>query len=250
MSENLELKLLRENKELRERLNKLEDLNQNSKIPIFTFSKIKREELESLLDIKENMDNENIFKNWFSMDKLNNEIEVFLLNLLKKHKSLIKHYREEDLKLHFLSQIFNKIEFISYENEIRDFYNEPITYKTDKFIFTGETDFVISKGLKYSKKPYFFIQEFKKGIRGTDPEPQLIAELISAVELNSWKTIKGAYIIGSNWNFVILEKIEKSKYQYFVSDNFDSSKIEDLKSIYKNLLFVKNEIIEMVKNEK
>ncbi|MCP5494165.1 MAG: hypothetical protein H7A23_06380 [Leptospiraceae bacterium] len=31
-------------------------------------------------------------------------------------------------------------------------------------------------------------------------------------------------------------------YQYFVSENYDSTKIEDLKGIYKNLPFVKEEI--------
>ena len=34
-----------------------------------------------------------------------------------------------------------------------------------------------------------------------------------------------------------------------VSKNFDSTKIEDLKDIYRNLLFVKNEIFEFVKGE-
>lgn len=53
--------------------------------------------------------------------------------------------------------------------------------------------------------------------------------------------------MGAIWNFVILEKLDKNQYQYFVSENFDSTKIEDLKAIYKNLLFVKNEIINMVK---
>jgi hypothetical protein len=62
--------------------------------------------------------------------------------------------------------------------------------------------------------------------------------------------MKGAYIIGAIWNFVILEKLGKDKYQYFVSVNFDSTKIEDLKGIYKNLMYIKNEIIEKVKQEK
>ncbi|MFK5975047.1 MAG: hypothetical protein QM493_00945 [Sulfurovum sp.] len=48
----------------------------------------------------------------------------------------------------------------------------------------------------------------------------------------------------------ILEKLGKDKYQYFISSNFDSTKIDDLKDIYKNLIFVKNEIIEMVKEDK
>jgi hypothetical protein len=48
---------------------------------------------------------------------------------------------------------------------------------------------------------------------------------------------------------VILERIEKHKYQYYVSTNFDSTKIEDLKDIYKNLQCVKNEILNIVKME-
>jgi hypothetical protein len=96
-----------------------------------------------------------------------------------------------------------------------------------------------------SKTPYFFIQEFKRSEEYGNPRPQLLAELISAVELNNWNTIKGAYIIGAMWHFVILEKLEKNKYQYFVSQNFDSMRIDDLKTIYAHLLFVKNEIIVM-----
>ena len=76
-----------------------------------------------------------------------------------------------------------------------------------------------------------------------------MAELISAVELNNEISMRGAYIVGAIWNFVILEKLGKDKYQYFVSENFDSTKIEDLKGIYRNLMFVKNEIIEKIQSE-
>ena len=97
----------------------------------------------------------------------------------------------------------------------------------------------MAKGLYESETPYFFIQEFKKGVEFSDPRPQLVAELIAGLEISNFKNIKGAYIIGSIWNFVILEKIEKDSYRYYVSENFDSSKIGDLNLIYKNLLFVK-----------
>ncbi|MDQ7046610.1 MAG: hypothetical protein Q9M39_02965 [Sulfurovum sp.] len=101
--------------------------------------------------------------------------------------------------------------------------------------------------LKVSKKatnPYFFIQEFKKGFISSNPQPQLLAELISAVELNNETSMRGAYIIGENWNFVILEKLGKDTYQYFVSRTFNCTRIDDLKDIYKNLMFVKEQIIE------
>ncbi len=48
-----------------------------------------------------------------------------------------------------------------------------------------------------------------------------------------------------------VNKLEgKDKYQYFISQNFDSTKIDDLIDIYKNLLFVKNEIIVKIEDEK
>jgi hypothetical protein len=61
--------------------------------------------------------------------------------------------------------------------------------------------------------------------------------------------IKGAYIVGAIWNFVVLEKIGKDAYEYFVSQNFDSTKIGDLQDIYKNLLFIKDEIIQKIEKE-
>jgi len=64
--------------------------------------------------------------------------------------------------------------------------------------------------------------------------------MISGVELNNILSMRGAYIIGAIWNFVILEKLGENKYQYFVSSNFDSTKIDDLKDIYKNLLHIKS----------
>jgi hypothetical protein len=60
--------------------------------------------------------------------------------------------------------------------------------------------------------------------------------------LNQNKAIKGAFVIGKYWNFVILKKTTNNKYIYFVSEDFDSSKIVDLEAIYKNLIFVKQEI--------
>ena len=74
--------------------------------------------------------------------------------------------------------------------------------------------------------------------------------MISAVELNKTTTIRGAFITGAIWNFVILEKLGVDKYQYFKSKIFNSTNIDELKEIYKNLQFVKNEIIEMVRKEK
>ena len=119
-----------------------------------------------------------------------------------------------------------------------------MTYNTSQFILNGTVDFVVPKDYSRVKNPIFLFKSLKE-VKNM-AIPQLLAELISAVELNDWKFIKRAYITGGNWHFVILEKLERHKYQYFISQNFDSTKIEDLKFIYKNLKFVKNEILSMV----
>ncbi|RKZ82028.1 MAG: hypothetical protein DRR19_21315 [Candidatus Parabeggiatoa sp. nov. 1] len=245
MNSEIELKLLKEIEELKKQVAILKGKDENQ-IPTYQYSKIRDTELKKLFEIEKNLD-DSIFDEWLNNKiEIDNSIESFLKDLIEDNKSLIETYGEEDLKVKFIVPILNKIRFKSYEKKIQDFYELPMSYKTSRFILNGTVDFVVSEGLVDSKKPYFFIQEFKRSEDYGNPRPQLLAELISAVELNDWKLIKGAYVIGGNWHFAILEKLERHKYQYFISQNFDSTKIEDLKAIYKNLLFVKNEILTMV----
>ncbi len=235
--------------QLEKEIRELKGLNEYSHIETFSYSKISLKELKRVVSLKKIFNNRP-FHEWFSFDKkIPSDDTLFLEVLLSKYGKLLKAYKEETLKANFVIPIINRVNFFSLEMETSPFYEEIITYTNENFIFTGTTDFIVSKGLEYSEKPYFFIQEFKKGIKGSDPEPQLLAELISAVELNNDKSMRGAYIVGAIWNFVILEKLGKDKYQYFVSENYDSSKIGDLKGIYRNLVFVKEEIVERVERE-
>ncbi|MCK5524820.1 MAG: hypothetical protein KAI83_16970 [Thiomargarita sp.] len=245
MNSEIELKLLKEIDKLKKEVSILKGKDENQ-IPTFQYSKIKDIDLKKLFDIEKNLD-ESIFDEWLNNKiEIDNSIKMFLKDLINDNKSLIETYSEEDLKVNFIVPILTKIRFKSYEKKMRDFYELQLTYKTSRFILNGTVDFVVSEGLVDSKKPYFFIQEFKRSEEYGNPRPQLLAELISAIELNDWKLIKGAYIIGGNWHFAILEKLDIDKYQYFISQNFDSTKIEDLILIYKNLLFVKNEIFNMI----
>jgi hypothetical protein len=227
-------------------LEELEELRQKKlemvgKIPSFSYSKIRKEDLENLFVLERNFD-KTVFKSWFESHlEICEETKEFLRDLLKKESDFIQIYKEEDLKVKFLSPILNQVDFkIRYE--IRDFYEENLLYKTDKFILNGTTDFLVSKGFERAEEPYFFIQEFKKGREFSDPEPQLLAELIAGLEISKASQIRGAYIIGLLWTFVVLEKVENEKYRYSISDEFNSKRENELFEIYKNLLFVKNEI--------
>ncbi len=249
MTEKIEQRLLRENQELIERINKLEGKNTQG-IPLYNYSSIKTEDLKTIVNIKRDF-NDEIFSEWFNNNSImTDEIELFLEKLIQKNIKLINLYDEEDLKMNFIAPLIIKVDYFMFDDEIRNFYHEPLRYETEKFIFNGRADMMVAKGLIDSEKPYFFLQEFKKGFVSTNPEPQLLAELISAVELNDEIFMKGCYIIGSRWNFVVLEKIAVGNYKYFVSRDFNCVNLEDLKEIYKNLMFVKNEIIESVQREK
>ena len=244
-----ELEKDREIEELKQRLNKLEKKNKDG-IPTYSFSKITENELKKCIKIQKEFDKSK-FNNWFNFDYIISDDEkTFLNNLINRYGDFLDSYKKETLKAHFIIPILNKVDFLLRGYKISGLYEELLIYKTDKFIFKGTTGFVFAKGLEESEKPYFFIQEFKRGKKYDDPEVQLLAELISAVELNDEKTMEGAYIKGAIWNFVILEKLEKHKYQYFISKNFDSTKIDDLKAIYKNLQFIKDEVIQMIKKGK
>lgn len=243
MNSEIELKLLREIEKLKEQV---AILTGKDKIPTYQYSKIRDVDLKKLFEIEKKL-NPSIFNSWFNNDIcLTEDIVSHLIQLIEQNSGLVDDYNEEDLKVYYIIPLLNKIDFLLRDKEIRGFYELPMTYKTSQFILNGTCDFVVSEGLVESKKPYFFIQEFKRSEEYGNPRPQLLAELISAVELNDWRFIKGAYITGGNWHFAILERLEYHKYQYFISQNFDSTKIEDLKSIYRNLLFVKNEILAMV----
>ena len=240
MSEEIEQRLLREIQELKEKLG-IEDEQSNK--PIYQYSKIRDKDLDKLVEIKKKIRG-NTFDIWFQQNiEISDELNSFFNLLITENTDLIDEYNEEDLKVNVIIPILNKIKFKSFEKEFRDFYELPIRYEADNFIFNGTTDFVVSKGLLKSEKPYFFIQEFKKSEDYGNPRPQLLAELISGVELNKWSEIKGAYIVGSIWYFVILKKIDINKYEYFVSNGFSSMKMDDLQQIFKNLLFIKNEIL-------
>jgi hypothetical protein len=227
----------------------------------FSFSKIEYKNLKETVNLNKILDSQTInsfFEEWFKTEILIDKTDMnFLKNLDSRYggsqASILKKYSEDTLKAKFITPILNQVDFFSMENNISDFYHESLDFfNLDKKIkFHGFCDYFVSKGIESPEEPYFFVQEFKRD-NGSDPEFQLVAEMIAGLEKSNLSEIKGAFISGSIWNFVILRKRNSEKnysYVYSVSENFDASKFEDLKAIFKNLLFVKREIFDLVKKE-
>jgi hypothetical protein len=160
-----------------------------------------------------------------------------LEKLIQKHRRRLPLYSEEKLKMKFLSPILNQVDFLT--NDFQDWYDSTISGFVNGVELKGFADMMVAKGIYEPEKPYFFIQEFKPSKPDRDPEVQLLAEMLVAIEKNNSTILRGSYIIGRNWYFVILEKIGENSYEYFVSKQFDSLELDALKQIYINLQAVK-----------
>ena len=242
MDRDIEQQLLQEIEALKRKVHLLEG-HEEGVLPTYQYSKIRDRDLKHLFQIDQVLAGQR-FDAWFQHPvQIDDATVTFLSELIEENAALIERYSEEDLKINFIAPLLKKVQFKSFEKQIRDYYELPMTYTTERFVLSGTVDFVVSEGLLESKRPYFFIQEFKRSEDYGNPRPQLLAELISAIELNGWKEMKGAYIIGESWHFVILEKMTDSTYQYALSSNFDSTKLDDACAIYKHLVTVKHEIL-------
>jgi MoaA/NifB/PqqE/SkfB family radical SAM enzyme len=152
---------LRRIEELEKEIRKLKGLNEEG-IPVYSFSKMTDKKLKNLVNI-EKLFNRDIFNNWFNFEyKIIDEDINFFLKLIDKFRDFIDDFKEEDLKIYYISQILNRVDFILIKDRYSGLYNEPLKYKTDKFILKGEVDFIFAKGLTEAIKPYFLYKNSKE----------------------------------------------------------------------------------------
>ncbi len=210
---------------------------------IYKFSEINVQVLEEIADFKQVRSRE-IFNDWFNFKlDINKYDEEFLLKLISANEYNIDFYSEFQLQLHFISPLLNKVYF--YGKNYREWFQPEISGIVNRKILKGKADFMVASGDRKPKKPFFFLQEFKKLKTASDPISQLIAQMSVAIEINKTNKMYGVYNIGRFWFFVVLEKITDNKYKYHESKAFDSLEFEHLKKIYKNLkaikFFIQNE---------
>ncbi len=211
---------------------------ENTEVKSYNFSNIKFSDLEEIVDIKV-VDNDAKFDEWFETTYDLDDIEIlFFKNLIQKNKTRIAFYMEENLRAKFIIPILNLVDFVF--ESVSDWYDTALSGTLNGVEFKGFTDFMVASGTENPRKPYFFIQEFKPSIPDKDPRVQLLAELLVATEKNKTAIMRGGYIVGRIWFFVILEKLAENKFEYVISKSFDSLDLEDLKQIYIILQAVKH----------
>lgn len=149
-------------------------------------------------------------------DKLHYRLEIY-----------VDQWNEEDLKMYFISQLINLVEF--HQETYRAFFDCTLKTELQGKAIAGRVDCVLGRGLQFPLKPLFFLQEYKpqKNPSG-DPLGQLLAAMLSAQQLNkeAESPLYGCYIIGRLWFFVVLQEKE-----YTISHAFDVANVHQLKEL-------------------
>jgi hypothetical protein len=135
-------------------------------------------------------------------------------------------WNEEELKMHFLSPVFLLSKF-----EVRDkmklFYERQLSSVVNGTPLLVICDALLASpyGINTPQKPYFFLQEFKKGKQASDDaEGQMLIAMLIAQTLNADdEPVYGCYLIGKYWHFSTLQGT-----QYCLSRSYDATQTEQL----------------------
>jgi hypothetical protein len=163
-------------------------------------------------------------------------------------------WNEEELKMKFLAFLFFIAE-MEEKGKIQAFYERPLTMTIQGHKINIKTDCMLATplGKNTPKEPYFFLQvlngtRFEKGKgnkyeRNVAPsEAQMLAAMLIAQNrnqnANNYHPMYGAYIVGKNWNFTVLNNNE-----YCRSQQFDATNKETLLQIVFILRHLKDLIL-------
>ena len=150
------------------------------------------------------------------------------------------YWNEEELKIQMVGMLF-RIANINEPDRIKVFYERPLSATVDGHALAVITDCLVATPLPFNtpRKPYFFLQEFKKK-RGEkrDPEAQMLTAMLIAREQNQDNyPLYGGYLIGSIWNFSVLDgKKYSSSRQYDATNRDDLMQIVCILRMLKTLI--------------
>ena len=196
------------------------------------------------------------FRDWTleRLDEVFGLKQVFqttLLDELLSYSIEISDYEEQyikSLQAHFLlrGDDWNEVElenkfistlivFSSKPSERYSYFLErDLSVEVDNYILSDWVDGMIASGFRSPKKPYFCLNEYKKGTDPNgDPRGQALISMLVSQKLNDSKfPIYGCYVIGRNWYFMVL-----SGKSYAISNDFScvNDEVFDIFKILKSL---------------
>jgi len=180
-----------------------------------------------------------LMRDW---EKQNIEIQdfekFFLLNL---QKSLIRGGRawnEVELENKFISPVIMTANID--DEQISYFLERRLSATVGDYQLSGVVDGLIATGFREPNIPLFCLHEYKRSIDNQGaPDAQVLAAMLVAREQNNnQKPIYGVFVLGFNWNFMIL-----NGNKYFIGRTYhaDNEEIFAIFKMFKALkLMIKN----------
>lgn len=193
--------------------------------------------LEDTFDLrKENTNNE--LTTWLSaqieLSPYEQEMVKIAANALTDN---VAHWNEQDLSLHYIGPMFLFANFtVPYRFNLFAQINIEATLNDIRLF--GRVDELVASGFRSPKIPFFAFNEYKRQTDPNgDPAGQCLAAMLAGQTLNSsnsTQTMYGCFVIGSTWNFMVLEGK-----QYTISNSLDGRDINDALQILRILKALK-----------
>ncbi len=203
-----------------------------------TFKEWTLTKLENTFGIQQVLDkNYDLLKKWQDLSKtipISDFEKQTLLNLQKPLEWGGRGWNEYELENKFISPVIMTAQFD--DKIIGYFLERPLKGIVGDYELSGIVDGMIAKGFRDPDKPFFCMHEYKRSVDNDgQPDAQaLVAMLVVQAEENSRKPIYGLYIVGLNWNFMVLNGNE-----YYISQSYNSEK-EELFDIFRMLKALKH----------
>ena len=180
-----------------------------------------------------------ILDNWMNTPIQLNAHEKLEVQMFQEILQLnVLHWNEQELSLHFIGPMFSIAKLSSQQYNL--FAQRLIGTTVQDIELSGRPDGILASGFRSPKKPFFAFQEYKKE---GDPAGQTLAAMLVGRELNKGKhPIYGAYVIGRDWYFMVLEGKN-----YVISQDF-SAVTDDVFQILRMLKALKQIVIDALKN--
>jgi hypothetical protein len=202
-----------------------------------TFKEWTLTKLENTFGIQQILDKDyNLLKKWQDLSKtisISDFEKQTLLNLQEPLEWGGRGWNEYELENKFISPVIMTAQFD--DKIIGYFLERPLKGIVGNYELSGIVDGMIAKGFRDPDKPFFCMHEYKRSVDNDgQPDAQaLVAMLVVQAEENSRKPIYGLYIVGLNWNFMVLNGNE-----YYISQSYNSEK-EELFDIFRMLKALK-----------
>lgn len=175
-----------------------------------SFKYWKRQELEEAFGIEQKKQLA-LLEQWLTtkLPSLTTQERQRLAYLKQRLADNVLDWNETELKFYFLGPL---MELVNYDTDsYKSFLERPLSIQFNQETITGTVDFLIAKGKQIPRSPYFCLHEYKPETgTSNDPIGQLLIAMLAAQAENIAKNndipIYGAYVLGRNFHFVVLNE--------------------------------------------